>query len=112
MIEKTTNDILKWWEPKRLWFNFAVGLSGVLAILLTGEFEFIIFDIIGIFIWGVIANILFSTGILVEILDDYYFKSKLKLFNFRWLFYIVGTILYCIVTFGYAVLYYSPFADF
>jgi hypothetical protein len=112
MIEKTTNEILKWWEPTRLWFNICVGISGLVAIVITGNFDCILFNIIGIVFWGIIANILFSTGILVEILDAYYFKSKLRLFKYRWVFYIMGTILYCIVTFGYAVLYFTNFVDF
>jgi hypothetical protein len=99
-------------ETKRLWFNIEVGISGISAIVSTGNFECILFNIFGIVAWGLIVNILISTGILVEILDDYYFKSKFKLSRFRWFFYIAGTILYCILTFGYAIFYFIDFADF
>lgn len=112
MTENTTENSLKWWEPKRLWFNIGVGISGILAITITGNFECILFNVFGIIAWGILANILFSTGILVEILDNYYLKGKLKLSRFRWFSYIVGTMLYCVFTFGYAIFYFTNFEDF
>ncbi|MDG5490034.1 hypothetical protein [Psychroserpens sp. SPM9] len=93
-------------------FNVLVGLSGFIAIHLTGMFEFIAFELLGILAWGILANILFSTGILIELLNEYYFNGTLKLQHLRWLFFILGTLLYCYVTFSYAVFYYSPFIDF
>ncbi|WP_298900292.1 hypothetical protein [uncultured Psychroserpens sp.] len=103
--------ILSWWEPKRIWFNFLVGISGILGML-TGISQFEFTDLLGVLAWGILANILFSTGILVEILEDYYFKGKLKLQHFRWTFLVIGTLLYCTLTFSYAAYYYTPFIDF
>ncbi|CAM1339374.1 hypothetical protein TAESTU_10490 [Tenacibaculum aestuarii] len=54
-------------------------------------------------------NILYSTGIIVEILDQYYFKGKLKLDRFRLLFLIIGFVLCCFVTWFKAWKFYAHF---
>ncbi|WP_298898104.1 hypothetical protein [uncultured Psychroserpens sp.] len=111
MNTQTQVTILDWWESKRLWFNILVGISGILGIL-SGIFEFLLADLLGVFAWGILANILFSTGIVVELLDDFYLKGKLKLYHFRWAFLVSGTLLYCAWTFLYAIWYFSPFLGF
>ncbi|TXE17663.1 hypothetical protein ES692_08855 [Psychroserpens burtonensis] len=108
MIGDTTEDILKWWEPKRLWFNIAVSFFSVLALVRTNQFSFLTLELFGVVLWGLLANVLFSTGIIIELLDAYYFKGKLSVKNFRWLFYISGTLLYCAWSFVYVVFYYMP----
>ena len=108
MIENTTEDILKWWETKRIWFNIFVGLFSIAALIITGEFSFLTVEIFGVIMWGILANILFSTGIIIELLDAYYFKQKLRVYRFRWLFYLSGTALYCVFSSIYVGAYYMP----
>ncbi len=72
-------DGIKWRESKRCGFNLLVGFSGMLGVVkgvyVATENIFIISDMFGI----ILANILYSSGILVEIFDNYYFNSKLKM---------------------------------
>jgi len=71
--------------------------------------SFIASDLIGIIIWGILANILYSTGMIAEILEQYYFKGKLKFHRFRLIFLIIGTLLYSFLTWFNAWKYYAMF---
>ena len=102
---------IKWWESKRWIFNLLVGLSGVLGIVkginVATENIFVISDILGIILSGIIANIFYSSGILVEIFDNYYFNNKLKMERFRVVFLILGCLVCCIYTYVSAYFYYN-----
>ncbi len=103
--DEKLNTSVEWWEKKRLWFNIAVGLTGVISILAIWPY-FFFEEIVGIIIWGIIANIFYSLGILVEILDSYYLNGKGKFYSFRMFFFITGTLAYCFVTFYSVWLHY------
>jgi hypothetical protein len=105
--------LVKWWESKRWIFNLLVGISGIYGIY-GGlrdwpDNSFVSSDLIGIILWGIFANILYSTGMVVEILEQYYFKGKLKLIRLRLIFLIIGTLLYCFITWFNAWKYYAMF---
>ena len=104
-------DGIKWWESKRWIFNLLVGLSGMLGIVkgvyVATENIFVISDILGIILSGIIANIFYSSGILVEIFDNYYFNSKLKMERFREVFLILGCISCCIYAYICTYFYYN-----
>ncbi|WP_299122049.1 hypothetical protein [uncultured Tenacibaculum sp.] len=104
-------DGIKWWESKRWVFNLLVGLSGVLGIVkgiyVAAENIFVISDIFGIILLGIIANIFYSSGILVEIFDNYYFNNKLKMERFRVIFLILGCLLCCIYAYLSTYFYYN-----
>ena len=90
--EQILNNIVKWWEKKRLWFNIILAVIGIGMIIIINPYYFGFKDFLGIIIWGIGANIFFSLGILAEIFDLYYLKSRLSLKNFRWIFLIIGTL--------------------
>jgi hypothetical protein len=71
------------------------------------ENSFVGSDLIGIILWGILANILYSTGIITEVLEQYYLRGKLKLYRFRLIFFIIGTFLYCFITWFNAWRYYA-----
>lgn len=102
---------IKWWESKRWILNLLVGLSGVLGIVkginVATENIFVISDIFGIILSGIVANIFYSSDILVEIFDNYYFNNKLKLERFRVIFLILGCLLCCIYTYLSTYFYYN-----
>lgn len=105
------NETIIWWEKQRLIFNIAVGITGISSLIIISPYFFGITEIIGIFIWGIIANIFYSSGILIEIINLHYFNKKVKFFKFRFAFYLFGSILYCLVTFVYPFLYYISLLD-
>ena len=116
IIEMTLEELksnMKWWESKRLLFNLAVGLFGVFGIYIgisQYEYTLTIIDFIGIIFWGVSANILYSTGLLLELLDWYYLNNKIRIYRFRRLFFIGGLLFSCVFTLGNCCLYFAkPF---
>ena len=62
------DEVLKWWENKRLWFNFIVGITGIVGLFIYSTF-FNLFDFISLSVYGFIANIFYSLGVLVELFD-------------------------------------------
>jgi hypothetical protein len=102
------NESIVWWEKNRIGFNILVGLTGIISLITFLSEPFGITEVFGILFWGVIANVLYSFGVLVEIFNLYYFERKLNFFKFKYLFYVTGTILYCAVTFFFALLYCIP----
>ena len=73
----TRREIVKWWEARRLRFNLWVGSVGVatwLLVLIVGslavkpgvDFEEPIMMIIGPIIYGVMANVCFSLGWILD----------------------------------------------
>jgi hypothetical protein len=73
----TRREIIAWWEARRLHFNFYVGAAGAISwllVLIAGsaavklgvDFEEPIAMIIGPFIYGVLANICYTLGWIVD----------------------------------------------
>ncbi len=93
------------WLKKGLLFNIIVGISGIISI---SRFWNLIthFDILGIMIWGIVANAFYSFGYVFESLIINKTNGQSDLEKSRvWLFWI-GTICYAIVTILYTHLYY------
>jgi hypothetical protein len=70
-------EIIHWWESRRLRFNLYVGIVGVLSWLLVGtagsdavkpgaDFEEPIAMIIGPFVYGILANVCYTFGEFVD----------------------------------------------
>jgi hypothetical protein len=99
-LESSLLDAHSYWLKKRLIFNLIVGAVGLLAIILYAK-VFTLFDLIGIVLWGFVANGLYSFGYVIEsyMITKY---PKVKFRNVRFLFFYVGTFLYSLVTFIYA----------
>jgi hypothetical protein len=102
---------IQWWEKKRVWFNLCLGVVGVYTMITYSSVMSFdpIHDTIGVLVWGVLANILYSSGILLEVINLYYLKNKVNFYMLRYFLIIIGTLLYCLVTFLYAFIYYTSF---
>ena len=110
-IEKLKSNI-RWWESKRWIYNCLVGLWGTIAIyegLSTIDYSWALADTLGIVIWGIGANIFYSLGIILEILDWYYLNNRLRVVKFRLFFFIIGLLFSCFWTYLYTSLFFSRF---
>jgi hypothetical protein len=105
------NESIVWWENQRITFNIVVGISGIISMAVFIKNPLEIKDIIGVLFWGFIANILYSSGILIEVFNLYYFKGKYNFFKYKYAFYVFGSLLYCAATFICCFLYYFPLLD-
>ena len=103
--EVALKDAVTWWEKRRIWFNVAVGVSGIAAILLTTN-SISSSDIIDIILYGIVLNVMYSVGFVLEALDNHYFAQKLKIYKFRLGLCVLGTVSSVLITFVFAVSYY------
>ena len=102
-----TKDTLSWWEKKRVWYNLIVFIFGVWQIIIQYPDTFGFEDIKWIVIYGLGANIFYSIGILIELLDEYYLNTFFKFKRLRWFFLIMGTLISVIYSTWLIVIYYS-----
>lgn len=51
----------------------------------TGGFDFT--EVIGIIFYAAFINLIYSMGIVLEVINIHYLKSALNLFHFRYFFY-------------------------
>ncbi len=105
--EVTLYTALKWWESKRLAFNLIVGFIGILALSIFAT-HFTSADVTAITIYGIVANIFYSTGFLLEAFDLHYFKNRLQLQKLRYPFLLIGTLLSSALTAALCAQYYVP----
>lgn len=111
-IKKANTDQLlatiQWWEKKRILFNIIVGIFGVISTLLLNYGHLFTgwINMLQIILWGFAANIFYSSGILLEVVNVYYLKSSRNFFRYRYLHFTIGTLLYSIVTIITAFTYY------
>jgi hypothetical protein len=97
------SDIIRWWERRRLRFNIIVGLVGIATwflVLIAGnaavqpgvDFEEPLAMIIGPFLYGIMANVCYTLGWIVDVLA-YRGSPRKKLFKIGMIFSIVLTAL-------------------
>ncbi len=103
--EKIMSSLI-WWEKKRILFNLIVGGLGVLGIFIS-PISMLKINILAIIFYGLMANLFYSVGFLLEAFDQYYFKSKLQLFRFRQVLFVLGLLVVGLVTFLGAL--FNPF---
>jgi len=72
--ERRAGAIIGWWERRRIPYNLVVGAAGMTAIGIAAAFSVIppglpgfVFPLGGIIVVGVLANLCYSLGALVEI---------------------------------------------
>ena len=107
-IEDLKKDI-KWWETKRWIYNLCVGVFGAYGIyigLSQSDYYWATADTFGIIWWGLGANVFYSLGILFEIFDWYYLKSRIGIRDFRLFLFLLGTIFSCLWTFWCTWIYF------
>jgi len=98
----------RFWNKKRLPFNIIVGTAGLLSVLFFFGLRFNVFDILGIIVWGLLANALYSVG---YVLDSYLIsisQGSRSLADSRVMWFWLGTIAYVIATFVCCVMYALP----
>ncbi|WP_196889474.1 hypothetical protein [Aureivirga sp. CE67] len=108
-IEELKADI-KWWESKRIIFNISLGLIGVSTLslgIINSRYSFLFFDLFGILFWGIMANIAYSSGVFLELIDWYYFKNKIQIKRFRMFFFICGFAFSCFLTLIFGLIYFT-----
>lgn len=67
-----------WWEKKRLVYNMVLFVIGIIPVLSFDSID--LFDLIGILLYGLLANVFYCLGFFIEISFKLYFKSD-KYFN-------------------------------
>ncbi len=85
-----------WWEKRRLLYNVIVGAAGILAIVFFTGFTFI--NIPGIILYGIIANLFYSLGFLLEMIARYYFRSTINFSPRRRMIFWTGVLFSIVVT--------------
>jgi hypothetical protein len=74
--ERTAPAIVKWWEKRRLFYNLVVGSVGLVTLAITMpvvsflEGRLVLGPLLGALAFGVLANVCYTFGSVVEILID------------------------------------------
>ena len=97
---------LSWWETRRILFNLIVGGVGLVGMLLFCS-DFRIMDVIDICFFGVLMNIFYSVGFMLEALNKHYLKDRIKMEDWRLALFVLGTAASAILTFAGTFLFYS-----
>jgi hypothetical protein len=76
-------DVIRWWESRRLFFNFVVGCAGILTCILVIVCAFVsepivgeaiglpdgpLLGVFGIFFYAILANVFYTFGWICELL--------------------------------------------
>lgn len=85
-----------WWEKKRLLYNVIVGLTGVLVLLSIPVHTF--HDIPGVILFGILANLCYSAGFLLEAAVVHYLKKGMIFAKWRVILFWSGLIFSVFVT--------------
>lgn len=105
-LGKSLLEAHKYWTKKRLLFNMLVGVAGVVSIILFSKLLFL-FDYIGILMWGMVANGLFSFGYVLECTIITNSNGLKNIVKYRNLLFWIGTLTYIFTTFSFAKEYFS-----
>ena len=81
--------IVGWWELRRIFFNLIVGCTGIASLIICALCDFLYIKffrtdfmqswdspLISILLYGIVANICYTSGWFSEILARYIWKSK------------------------------------
>lgn len=112
--DKSLLSAFAWWEKRRLAYNLIIGATGVICVFILSLIPFLeLTDLIGIVAYGIIANMFYSSGFLIEVAAKHYFRSKMDFTEKRKIFFAIGLILSVLITIGlsfwYAFVLSSPF---
>src|SRR5258705_13650155 len=87
-----------WWEKRRVLYNIIVFLAGTGGLLFSG-YPMSLFDLVGIVLWAMIANLFFCLGFLLELFAKHYFRSIKQITMSRDSLFWIGTIFSAALTF-------------
>ena len=79
-----------WWAKRRLRYNLIVGLSGVITLVIMDSFGSL--ELILAIIYGIFANLCYTSGFLLTALDLHFFNSALGLYAIRNGLYTLGLV--------------------
>ncbi|MEZ4878883.1 MAG: hypothetical protein R2801_01790 [Chitinophagales bacterium] len=96
------------WYKNRFYFNILIAISGLLGLLVANPLSLLIsnwiFVLIGILLWAIVANGLYSLGFVIESFIIHKTKGLENLPISRVLLLFIGTISYIIISFLYPFL--------
>jgi len=83
---------VKWWENKRLWFNLAVFVAGVVPFLIHGNIlNLFSLILIPIGFYAVAINVCYCAGWGLGILIWNYTAHIKNIARANWFFFLIGT---------------------
>ena len=97
---------LLWWDKKRLLFNAIILFTALAYLLAIAPEHFGLEQIFGALVYAGVLNIFYCLGFIVEIYDEVYFQSRLNSIRYRWLFFVLGTLISLCFTLIQINLYY------
>jgi hypothetical protein len=96
--DKSLLTAFAWWEKRRPAYNMVVGITGLVVLFFLGEFSLL--TLAGVLLYGLVANVFYSTGFLLEVVDKHYFKSSLDISERKNELFWIGLLFSGLVTFG------------
>lgn len=102
--QQSYKSIIQWWERRRIWYNVAVGLAGIVGVIPSTIFYPIWFVVISAVFYGVLANICYTMGWSIELFLLMKSKDKIHFGRYRLVIFILGLIGSVILTFMLGVL--------
>lgn len=101
---------LTWWDKKRVWFNIIILVTAVLYLIMIQPKSFGLNEFFGALLYGLVLNVFYCLGFLMELYDYKYLKNRLKSQNYRNTFFILGTVFSVIYTILQIDIYYFGFS--
>ena len=88
--DKTLLAAFAWWERRRVLYNVSVGAAGIFVLFRLPFFSVI--DFVGVLLFGIIANLLYSLGFLTEVAAKHYLKSNIDFTEKRKIIFSIGIV--------------------
>lgn len=101
-IEDSFRNALKWWEPKRGWYNAVFILAFVLGHALSHYNDYYFFRLHEVVLWVVVCNLGYSLGWGGELFLRFWLKTPAFNTPLRWFLFIGGSLFAGFVTFALA----------
>jgi len=81
---RTATEIVKWWERRRLAYNVFVGGAGVITLVVVSVVKLLpplsepgLLPLAPVVVYGVMANVMFTLGWIVELAAERLFQGDL-----------------------------------
>jgi len=89
-----------WWEKRRIAYNVIVGICGLIVLIFFLNVPLDPALIIDAILYGVIVNLFYTLGFLIEVVSRYYFKSDRDFSKSRKGLFWTGLVISVLITFG------------